>query len=109
MYASFIKPGKHQYIVSYENTAVEPAPVINEPIVLDKWGNPLKAQTDKKKAFVPHKTIVKMNSYHQFLGHAHLGDYQINSKVNDFTSSVREFDKNKSVFKDWKLDKPKLI
>lgn len=55
VYASFVKPGKHQYIVSYENTAVEPTPiVIEEPVALDRWGNPIKTQVEKKEEiFIP--------------------------------------------------------
>lgn len=38
-----------------------------------------------------------------------MSNYNINTKVNEFDSIDRKFDKNKSVFKDWKLDKEKLV
>ena len=54
-------------------------------------------------------STVKLASYHQFLGRAFVGQYNINTKVNEYDSVDRVFDKDKSIFKDWKLDKPKLI
>lgn len=50
-----------------------------------------------------------MTSYHQFLSQAYLGDYKTNTKINEFDKLDRVFDKNNSVFKDWKLDQPKKI
>ena len=52
---------------------------------------------------------VKLASYHQFLGHAHIQNYNINTKINEFDQLDGVFDKNKSVFKDWKMDKAKTI
>lgn len=40
---------------------------------------------------------------------AHLGDYNLHIKVNEFDQLDRQFDKNKSVFKEWKVDVPKKI
>ena len=40
------------------------------------------------------------------MSHAHLGEYKTNLRVNEFDSVDRKFDKDKSVFKDWKVDKP---
>jgi hypothetical protein len=67
VYVNFIKPGKHQYIVSYENKIIEEKPVeIIEPPKLDKFGNVIYDKTPerKKEAFVPLVTNVKMSSYH---------------------------------------------
>lgn len=50
-----------------------------------------------------------MASYHEFFSTAFKGNYNINSKVNKFDSIDRKFDKNKSVFKDWKTDNDKRI
>jgi len=54
-------------------------------------------------------STIKLTSYHEFLGHAFLDHYNINTKVNQFDSVDREFNKDKSVFKDWKTDRPKAI
>lgn len=62
-----------------------------------------------KETFVPHLSTVKMTSYHQFLGRAYSEEYTVNMKVNEFDSVDRAFDKDKSVFKEWKVDKPKTI
>lgn len=68
-----------------------------------------KKEEAPKPKFVPIESNVKLASYHEFLGHAHLQNYNINLKINEFDQLDRVFDKSKSVFKDWKLDKPKLI
>lgn len=115
VYVDFIKPGKHQYLVTYKNTLVEPEPPKPKSPTHDKDGYPiinLTKQKPKKKVeppFVPKISKVKLVSYHQFLGRAHTSDYNVNIKVNDVNAINREFDKDKSVFKDWKIDKPKPI
>ena len=43
------------------------------------------------------------------MGSAFLGDYNINTKNTKFNVNERKFDKNKSVFKDWRLDVPRRI
>ena len=50
-----------------------------------------------------------LTSYHEFLGQAHLDDYNINTKSNEFDAVNRNFDRNKSVFKDWKIDIEKQV
>ena len=64
----------------------------------------------KKKGvkFDPIVSTVKLTSYHEFLGHPFLGEYQINTKLKD-SSEDRVFKKEKSVFKDWKIDRPKAL
>lgn len=62
-----------------------------------------------KEVFNPITSTIKVTSYHEFLGHAFLGDYKTNTKINKFNSIDRCFDKGKSVFKDWKLDVPEPI
>jgi len=52
---------------------------------------------------------VRMTSYHRFLSRAFSGEYKVNLKVNEFDSVERVFDKSKSVFKEWKEDKPAKI
>jgi len=48
-----------------------------------------------------------MTSYHRFLSRAFAGDYVVNLKINEFDSVDRAFDKERSVFKEWREDKPK--
>ena len=52
---------------------------------------------------------MKLTSYHEFLGHPFLGDYKINTKVTDFNSVDRNFNRDKSVFKEWKIDRAKVM
>lgn len=52
---------------------------------------------------------IKLTSYHEFVGEAFLYDYNIGKKINEMDKIDRKFDKNRSVFKDWKLDNPKLV
>lgn len=52
---------------------------------------------------------VKLTSYHEFVGSALLTHYHINTKENKFDAVERNFDLSKSVFKEWKLDRPKMI
>lgn len=85
VYCDFIKPGQHQYIVSYETTLVEPEPP--KPKLTEAQKKDL-IKLKKKKAmmkedieavekppppFIPHRAKFKMLSYHQFLATAHLG------------------------------------
>lgn len=69
----------------------------------------VKKKPKEEKKFVPLTATVKLTSYHEFLGRAFLGDYRINTKVNEFDSVDRVFNKDKSVFKDWRLDRPKAM
>ena len=63
----------------------------------------------RNRNFIPRTSVVKLTSYHEFLGQAHLGAYALNTKVNQFDSVDREFKKEKSVFRDWRLDRPKAV
>ena len=78
-------------------------------------GSPMPAANANKKKqknttpFEPIESTVKLTSYHEFLGHPFLGDYKINTKVNQFDSVDRVFNKERSVFKDWRLDRPKAM
>lgn len=47
---------------------------------------------------------MKITSYRQFMGSAYLGEYNTNFKANLFNLKEREFDRSKSVFRDWKID-----
>lgn len=115
VYVDFVKPGKHHYVVTYENSHVEPAPIIEEAETpkFDKRGFPIIRppgyKKPEKKKFIPKVAKVALTSYHQFLGRAHLSDYNVNTKLNDFNALDRVFDKDNSVFKDWRLDRPKAI
>lgn len=60
--------------------------------------------------FVPMVSKVKLTSYHEFVGSAFLGsNYVTNTKENLQNKVERTFDFKKSVFKDWKRDKEKVI
>ena len=78
VYADFIKPGKHQYIVSYENDIIQqPPPVVVEKkqFKYDSRGRILKEEKKEeapKPKFVAIESNVRLASYHEFLGHAHL-------------------------------------
>jgi hypothetical protein len=129
-YVDFVKPGKHQYFVNYHNEFEEPAPVLppkpKEENTNPFWTNTnesLDTETERNKPkdkvpkitqedidnFVPRVSPIVMTSYHQFLSQPHLGDYKCNTKVNEFDKLDRKFDKNNSVFKDWKVDNTKKI
>ena len=111
VYCDFIKPGKHSYIVSYEKNLIEPekTPEKEPTKFISKYGIEMNIMNKRKKRkqelFIPITSTVKATSYHEFIGHAFLGDYKINTKINKFNSIERVFEKEKSVFKDWKLDK----
>lgn len=62
-----------------------------------------------KPPFEPRIQKTMVTSYHEFLSTAFMSHYNINTKINEFDSIDRKFDKNKSVFKDWKLDRTKAI
>ena len=62
-----------------------------------------------EEEFIPRVSEIKLTSYHQIMSHAHLGEYKTNLRVNEFDSVDRKFDKDKSIFKDWKVDKQQLI
>jgi len=123
VFADFIKPGKQQYFVTYSNSFEEPPPEPTPPSTKynsqdenaedNDWRKVKKVKTAKpkeeKEPFVPLQSDIRLTSYHQFLSTAHLGDYNLHIKVNEFDSVDRRFDKNKSVFKDWKVDVPKKI
>ena len=61
----------------------------------------------RRVKFDPIVSTVKLTSYHEFLGHPFLGEYKINSKLNEGTLENRVFILRKSVFKDWRIDQPK--
>jgi len=126
VYADFIKPGKQQYFVTYSNTFEEPPPEPTPPSTKynsqdehaeedDGWRKAKKAKAstkpkeEEKEPFVPLQSDIRLTSYHQFLSTAHLGDYNLHIKVNEFDELDRRFDKNTSVFKDWKVDVQKKI
>ena len=117
VYADYIRPGKQQYFVTYSNTFREPSPEPTPPTTKhnsdnedDDWRKikVVKKKVEKPK-FEPRFSDIRCTSYHQFLSTAHLDDYNIHTKVNEFDALDRQFDKNKSVFKDWKLDNNKKI
>ena len=68
-----------------------------------------KKKQKEKPVFDPIESTVKLTSYHEFLGHPFLRDYKINTKVNQFDSVDRVFNKERSVFKDWRIDRPKIM
>lgn len=124
VFADYIKPGKQQYFVTYSNTYEEPPPEPTPPstkynsqdenVTQEDWRNVKKVKkTTKPKedngSFIPRQSDIRLTSYHQFLSTAHLGDYNLHIKVNEFDELDRRFDKNTSVFKDWKIDVPKKI
>jgi len=117
VHCDFIKPGKHQYIVTYENTIIEEEPISeksespreNQNRFPQFTAPKAKKKKPPKPPFVPSIEKTKLTSYHEFLSTAFLGSYNINTKVNEFDSIDRKFDKNKSVFKDWKPDRPKAV
>ena len=119
VYCDFIKPGKHHYLVSYETTLVEPEPAVPVPTEAEKREQALKRRNamlqgeleaaEKPPPFVPHKTKFKLLSYHQFLASAHLGEYNKNTKESRVSVSDRRWSKDKSIFKDWVVDRPRQI
>lgn len=111
VYADFIKPGKHQYVVTFENQIVQKEPE-REQASAGAGGGRIAAkrlEEEEPEPFVPIVSTIKLTSYHQFLGQAHLDKYNVNTKVNEFDSIDRAFEKDKSIFKDWRLDKPKAV
>ena len=121
VYCDFIKPGKHQYLVSYKNRIVEQRPLPDMPLQApeyDEYGDeivppaPLKPVVEDPP-FEPKITNVRITSYHQFMGSAHLHpqrpDYNLNTKAADGELAVRNFSKATSIFKDWRDDrKPRI-
>ena len=111
--------------MTYSNTFEEPPPEPTPPSTKynsqdehaedDDWRKAKKGKAsakpkeEEKEPFVPLQSDIRLTSYHQFLSTAHLGDYNLHIKVNEFDELDRRFDKNTSVFKDWKLDVPKKI
>ena len=87
VYCDFIKPGKHQYIVTYENMVVEDEPV-SERSASPKMNNRsfTAAKPKKKKQpkppFEPHVQKTMVTSYHEFLSTAFISNYNINTKIN---------------------------
>ena len=57
----------------------------------------------------PKISKVKLTSFHEFLGYPNIQHYNLNIKINDFDAVNRVFNKDKSVFKDWKGDNHKQI
>lgn len=49
---------------------------------------------------------INLTSYHQYIAEPFKGDYHLNHKAKKGNKvKIREFDKNKSLFKDWRLPK----
>ena len=90
VYCDFVKPGKHQYLVSYKSKIVElpPPPIVKvAPPQYDEYGETIFGNSPKKveekheeKPFKPQTSEITMTSYHQFLGSAHMDDYNLNAK-----------------------------
>ena len=78
VYCDFVKPGKHQYLVTYKNRIVEQPPVPPVPRQeYDEYGDEIVPAPPRKSPveaapFEPKITNVRITSYHQFLGSAHL-------------------------------------
>ena len=54
--------------------------------------------------YEPKTITTSMTTYHQLISEPHSGEYNNNVKSQN-SGNVRTFDKERSVFKDWKLDK----
>lgn len=105
-------------MVTYENVIVEDEP---EPVKVETPRVPLRGfdarrqkqkqqeMQEQKAEFKPQVERTRLTSYHEFLSTAFLSSYNINTKINQFDSIERKFDKSKSVFKDWKVDRTKAI
>ena len=105
-------------MVTYKNELVEPNPKKpeEEKVEYDRFGQRKIATSmrnlydspDKSKeeepVFVPKVSTVNITSYHQFLGSAHLSEYNLNIKEQATNNVERKFDRKNSVFKDWKGD-----
>ena len=92
----------------------DPPPLVIDPILIKKakmaelmGSTPIVIPVQPD--FTPIISTFKVLSYHQFMGSAFLEDYNINTKNTKFNVNERKFDKNKSVFKDWRLDIPGRI
>lgn len=118
VYCDFVKPGKHQYLVTYKNELIEPNPKKpeEEKIEYDRFGQKINknlAFSSEKKIeepeFIPRVNTVSITSYHQFLGSAHLSEYNLNIKETQNNNFERKFDRKNSVFKDWKGDNIKKL
>lgn len=112
VYADFIKPGKHEYLITYDNVLVEPAPITAKLVA----GHPAAPsapstlrRTSIKFAYEPKVSKIRLTSYHNFMGEAFLGDYKINNKINLYDTADRGFNKDRSVFKDWRMDRYQLV
>ena len=53
--------------------------------------------------------MVNITSYHTFIGRPHMEEYNCGMKVNKQGKKTREFVKENSVFKEWRLDRSKKI
>jgi hypothetical protein len=69
-------------LVQHESSIVEPEPIPEPLDDLEKLRrkNAMVPIVEVKPKFVPHVTKIKMTSYHQFMGTAHLGEYNKNTK-----------------------------
>ena len=66
-------------------------------------------ESSSSEEFVPLETVVSITSYHRFWSYPHHGFYNRNIKETDSSLMDRKFDKKKSVFKDWQIEKPKRM
>lgn len=113
VYCDFIKPGKHSYLVNYERQLLAPDPdlearkeLIRRQFVRARFGGADGAdRLQEVPPHVPAEIRINMTTYHQIIAEPYMGDYNNNVKTESSTH-IRTFNKERSVFKDWKLDRP---
>ena len=113
MYCDFLRPGKHQYLVTYARKVFDTDPFAEERLDLERLKQLQKAKFSADESpikleeippHIPTSITIRTLTYHQIISEAYAGEYHHKTKA-EHMNRERFFSKEKSVFKDWRLDK----